>query len=66
MYKSAYQNGAHVEVFTTRAQHPLAGWRISGGATKIFNRESKGFVVGLGQSSHIALPATDRNGLGLV
>jgi hypothetical protein len=39
MFKSAYQSGSFVEVMTTKAQNPLAGWSVGGGVAKVFNRE---------------------------
>ena len=45
MFKSSFQTGASVEILTTRPKFPLADWKITGKAVKVFSKEVKGYVI---------------------
>ncbi|XP_022107810.1 uncharacterized protein C3orf67 homolog isoform X2 [Acanthaster planci] len=71
MFKSEFQGGAHVEVFSCQGKEPLAKWKLTGSASihKVYEKEAKSFVhvlEGAGTSTKIQLPKDSKLTLALV
>ncbi|XP_035488645.1 uncharacterized protein C3orf67 homolog isoform X8 [Scophthalmus maximus] len=72
MFRSNYQGGAVVEVFSGQGSDPVAKWKRCGGPSAIqkeYNKEVKGFVYNLEGSSQtvkMQLPENGKMSLGLL
>ncbi|XP_038068577.1 protein CFAP20DC-like isoform X2 [Patiria miniata] len=71
MFKSEFQGGAYVEVFSCQGKEPLAKWKLTGAASihKVYEKEAKSFVhvlEGAGTSTKIQLPKDVKQTLALV
>ncbi|KAL4646424.1 hypothetical protein GN956_G9991 [Arapaima gigas] len=72
MFKSHFQGGAVVEIFSAQGRDPLAKWKLHGGpsaVTKTFDKAVKGFVYILQGSSHtnkMQTPKDSKMTLGLI
>ncbi|XP_069392653.1 protein CFAP20DC isoform X2 [Paralichthys olivaceus] len=72
MFRSNYQGGAVVEVFSGQGKDPVARWKLSGGSSAIqkeYNKEVKGFVYcleGSSQTVKMQMPENGKTSLGLL
>ncbi|XP_034442229.1 uncharacterized protein C3orf67 homolog isoform X1 [Hippoglossus hippoglossus] len=72
MFRSNYQGGAVVEVFSGQGKDPVAKWKLSGGSSAIrkeYNKEVKGFVYcleGSSQTVKMQMPENGKTSLGLL
>ncbi|XP_062258775.1 uncharacterized protein C3orf67 homolog [Platichthys flesus] len=72
MFRSNYQGGAVVEVFSGQGKDPVAKWKLSGGSSAVrkeYNKEVKGFVYcleGSSQTVKMQMPENGKTSLGLL
>ncbi|XP_028303181.1 protein CFAP20DC isoform X2 [Gouania willdenowi] len=72
MFRSNYQGGAVVELFTGHGNDPVANWKLCGGSSAIhkeYDKEVKGFVYclkGSSQTVKMQMPANGKTPLGLL
>ncbi|XP_041817858.1 uncharacterized protein C3orf67 homolog isoform X2 [Chelmon rostratus] len=72
MFRSNYQGGAVVEVFSGQGKDPVAKWKLCGGPSSIhkeYNKEVKGFVYcleGSSQTIKMQMPENGKMSLGLL
>ncbi|XP_034388150.1 uncharacterized protein C3orf67 homolog isoform X2 [Cyclopterus lumpus] len=72
MFRSNYQGGAVVEIFSGQGKDPVAKWKLCGGPSAIhkeYNKEVKGFVYcleGSSQTVKMQMPENGKMSLGLL
>ncbi|XP_076607536.1 protein CFAP20DC isoform X1 [Chaetodon auriga] len=72
MFRSNFQGGAVVEIFSGQGKDPVAKWKLSGGPSSIhkeYNKEVKGFVYcleGSSQTIKMQIPENGKMSLGLL
>ncbi|KAL6112038.1 cfap20dc [Pungitius sinensis] len=72
MFRTNYQGGAVVEVFSGQGKDPVAKWKLCGGPSDIhkeYNREVKGFVYcleGRSRPVKMQMPENAKSSLGLL
>ncbi|KAM4613753.1 protein CFAP20DC [Polymixia lowei] len=72
MFKSIYQGGPVVELFSAQGKDPVAKWKLHGGPSAIhkeFDTEVKGFVYcleGSSQTVKMQMPEDSKTALGLI
>ncbi|KAL5266987.1 hypothetical protein ACHWQZ_G004132 [Mnemiopsis leidyi] len=65
MFKSCYQGGVYVEIFSAQGKDPAAKWAQSGKVQRIFDKGVKSYVYMLegGPSTKMQVPRDERQGL---
>ncbi|KAM8915769.1 protein CFAP20DC isoform 2-T2 [Spinachia spinachia] len=72
MFRTNYQGGAVVEVFSGQGKDPVAKWKLCGGPSDIYkeySREVKGFVYcleGRSRPVKMQMPENEKSSLGLL
>ncbi|XP_056294473.1 uncharacterized protein C3orf67 homolog isoform X4 [Pseudoliparis swirei] len=72
MFRTSYQGGAVVEIFSGQGKDPVAKWKLYGGPSAIhkeYNKEVKGFVYcleGSSQTVRMQMPENGKMSLGLL
>ena len=66
MFKTAYQGGVALEVFSTQDKKLLKAWKASGASKKVYSKEIKGYIYSMdGDKACMQLPANDKTTLNL-
>lgn len=68
MFKSHYQGGVYVEIFSAQGKAPAAKWAQSGKVQRIFDKQVKSYVYNLegGPSTKMQVPRDEKLGLSLI
>ena len=67
MFKHAYQGGTHVELLQAAGKTPLKDWKVEGKVQQRYDKNMKGSLFILGDTSKISLPPDEKSEhLGLV
>lgn len=66
MFKTAYQGGVSVEVFSTQDKKLQKAWKFSSNAKRIFSKDVKGYIYALeGDKGYMQMPTDDKTALHL-
>ena len=67
MFKHAFHGGPAVEVLTEKGKNPLEKWKVEGAKIqKVFDKEMKGSIFVMANSSKLQIPGDEKQLLGLM